>query len=265
MQHTSYWLVLTTSDVQALGVGDLRNRHKRRCLQSFDGLPKPRQKSCDHCVSSKLRCDLEVPSFSRCTTRKLRCHRPATLGAQTQDPSSSDQMYFPGPVLQEAMETPSGYLCIPQFTMSPSITATGATGYATTVPFANWEVALQPSASQAPLSSGTFPLDYQSNLMNFDYMDIPLLDLGYPLQWPVECPVALAQAALENESGVGTCADSSAPEIPDDVLYGTGPQYYAPFHHLQGNSFDGIFVTQNDGEDMWEPKFCGVPLCWSLC
>lgn len=41
--------------------------------------PVPRKKSCLHCRTAKARCDLSVPSCSRCTDRQLRCHYDAKV------------------------------------------------------------------------------------------------------------------------------------------------------------------------------------------
>lgn len=53
--------------------GDLRDRHKRRCAQTFTKPKRSKRRSCRACAVSKLGCDQEQPSCRRCLTRNISC------------------------------------------------------------------------------------------------------------------------------------------------------------------------------------------------
>lgn len=56
-----------------LSLGDLRDRHKRRCAKSATKVKVSKRKSCLACAQSKLGCDLGTPACSRCVSRGTSC------------------------------------------------------------------------------------------------------------------------------------------------------------------------------------------------
>ena len=58
-------------------VGDLRDRHKRRCAQSLNRPRVSKQKACLFCARSKLKCDLVTPTCGRCFGRGSVCEYPS--------------------------------------------------------------------------------------------------------------------------------------------------------------------------------------------
>ena len=56
-----------------LSLGDLRDRHKRRCARSATKVKVSKRKSCLACAQSKLGCDLDTPACSRCVGRGTNC------------------------------------------------------------------------------------------------------------------------------------------------------------------------------------------------
>ncbi|KAL8698652.1 MAG: hypothetical protein Q9201_006450 [Fulgogasparrea decipioides] len=57
-------------------IGDLRERHRRRCEKSFDKGRSHKKKSCNLCARSKVKCDLHVPACQRCMDRHTKCEYP---------------------------------------------------------------------------------------------------------------------------------------------------------------------------------------------
>lgn len=56
-----------------VSLGDLRDRHKRRCARSATKVKVSKRKSCLACAQSKLGCDLGTPACSRCVSRGTNC------------------------------------------------------------------------------------------------------------------------------------------------------------------------------------------------
>lgn len=56
-----------------MSLGDLRDRHKRRCARSATKVKVSKRKSCLACAQSKLGCDLGTPACSRCVSRGTNC------------------------------------------------------------------------------------------------------------------------------------------------------------------------------------------------
>ncbi|KAG5919847.1 hypothetical protein E4U42_006407 [Claviceps africana] len=55
------------------GTGDLRERHRRRCEKSIGKIIPTKKRSCERCISFKVKCDYEKPSCSRCLNRSVPC------------------------------------------------------------------------------------------------------------------------------------------------------------------------------------------------
>ncbi|TWU71265.1 hypothetical protein ED733_003135 [Metarhizium rileyi] len=53
--------------------GDLRERHRRRCEKSIGKIIPTKKRSCERCISFKVKCDYEKPSCSRCLNRSVPC------------------------------------------------------------------------------------------------------------------------------------------------------------------------------------------------
>ncbi|OAQ59104.1 fungal zn(2)-Cys(6) binuclear cluster domain-containing protein [Pochonia chlamydosporia 170] len=53
--------------------GDLRNRHRRRCEKSIGKIMPTKKRSCERCISFKVKCDHEKPSCGRCLGRSVPC------------------------------------------------------------------------------------------------------------------------------------------------------------------------------------------------
>lgn len=72
--------------------GDLRDRHKRRCARSSQKVKVSKRKSCFACAQSKLGCDLDTPSCSRCVGRGTHCEYavppPSALSSTAARPSN---------------------------------------------------------------------------------------------------------------------------------------------------------------------------------
>ncbi|KAG6018811.1 hypothetical protein E4U41_003558, partial [Claviceps citrina] len=52
---------------------DLRERHRRRCEKSVGKIIPTKKKSCERCISFKVKCDDAKPSCSRCLNRAVEC------------------------------------------------------------------------------------------------------------------------------------------------------------------------------------------------
>ncbi|KAG5920414.1 hypothetical protein E4U53_003929 [Claviceps sorghi] len=52
---------------------DLRERHRRRCEKSIGKIIPTKKRSCERCISFKVKCDYEKPSCSRCLNRSVPC------------------------------------------------------------------------------------------------------------------------------------------------------------------------------------------------
>ncbi|KAF2495607.1 hypothetical protein BU16DRAFT_510534 [Lophium mytilinum] len=63
-------------------------RHTKRCTPGPS--PSLRQKSCRWCTASKVRCDLQRPTCSRCLQRDLACEYVVPLTRNGRSPSASD-------------------------------------------------------------------------------------------------------------------------------------------------------------------------------
>jgi hypothetical protein len=69
----------STSDqelIKGRNLGDLRQRHRRRCEKSLKKSRAPKKKSCTSCARSKAKCDLIVPACKRCMDRHTTCTYP---------------------------------------------------------------------------------------------------------------------------------------------------------------------------------------------
>lgn len=70
--------------------GDLRDRHKRRCAQTFTKPKRSKRRSCRACAVSKLGCDQEQPSCRRCLTRNISCEYVGdTADAESTNPQKT--------------------------------------------------------------------------------------------------------------------------------------------------------------------------------
>lgn len=70
--------------------GDLRDRHKRRCAQTFTKPKRSKRRSCRACALSKLGCDQEQPSCRRCLTRNILCEYVGdAAGAESANPQKT--------------------------------------------------------------------------------------------------------------------------------------------------------------------------------
>ncbi|PYH49579.1 Zn(II)2Cys6 transcription factor domain-containing protein [Aspergillus saccharolyticus JOP 1030-1] len=58
--------------------GDLRDRHRRRCIKNIGQERQSKRKSCDACAQKKLRCSMTRPSCSRCLQSRRPCVFPAS-------------------------------------------------------------------------------------------------------------------------------------------------------------------------------------------
>lgn len=80
-------------------IGDLRDRHKRRCAQAMKRPRMSKQKSCLSCARSKLKCNQGTPSCERCLDRGIPCEyatNPTYPAHTSSEYQSSDR---------------SGYIC----------------------------------------------------------------------------------------------------------------------------------------------------------
>ncbi|KAI9819113.1 MAG: hypothetical protein M1827_007269 [Pycnora praestabilis] len=68
---------------------DLRDRHKRRCVQSANRPRASKQKSCLPCARSKLKCNLDTPSCLRCLDRNIPCEYPAQISNAIRRPTTN--------------------------------------------------------------------------------------------------------------------------------------------------------------------------------
>ncbi|KAJ5759695.1 fungal zn(2)-Cys(6) binuclear cluster domain-containing protein [Penicillium odoratum] len=55
-------------------LGDLKERHRRRCEKSINKVPTTRKRSCQSCIASKVNAvTLTHTAGSRCRNRQIRC------------------------------------------------------------------------------------------------------------------------------------------------------------------------------------------------
>ncbi|KAL8941764.1 MAG: hypothetical protein Q9216_002049 [Gyalolechia sp. 2 TL-2023] len=62
-------------------LGDLRERHRRRCEKALDKVRSHKRKSCNLCARSKVKCDLQIPACQRCKDRHSDCEYPLDSSA----------------------------------------------------------------------------------------------------------------------------------------------------------------------------------------
>ncbi|GKZ48652.1 hypothetical protein AbraIFM66951_000736 [Aspergillus brasiliensis] len=70
-------------------IGDLRDRHRRRCIKNIGQERQSKRKSCDACAQKKLRCSMTRPSCSRCLQSRRPCVYPQS-SVPVQAPSLDD-------------------------------------------------------------------------------------------------------------------------------------------------------------------------------
>lgn len=70
-------------------IGDLRDRHRRRCIKNIGQERQSKRKSCDACAQKKLRCSMTRPSCSRCLQSRRPCVYPQS-SVPVQTPSLDD-------------------------------------------------------------------------------------------------------------------------------------------------------------------------------
>lgn len=79
-------------------IGDLRDRHRRRCAKTFGKQRASKRKSCETCAQKKLRCSLTRPACSRCVQMGTACHYPnrssASLIQRDQDTGPENVSYL---------------------------------------------------------------------------------------------------------------------------------------------------------------------------
>lgn len=90
--YLNSWSFYHLADLTYRLIGDLRDRHKRRCARSSQKVKVSKRKSCLACAQSKLGCDLDTPSCSRCVGRGTNCEYavppPSALSSVIPRPSS---------------------------------------------------------------------------------------------------------------------------------------------------------------------------------
>lgn len=76
-------------------IGDLRDRHRRRCIKTVGKGRLSKRRSCETCAQKKLRCSMTRPSCSRCLQLRIQCQYPqsavSVLQVTDQGQASSDQ------------------------------------------------------------------------------------------------------------------------------------------------------------------------------
>ncbi|KAI5291004.1 hypothetical protein KEM54_006719 [Ascosphaera aggregata] len=77
------------SDFRAC-IEELRDRHSKRCMRSFDKPRRSKQRSCARCARVKVKCSLDVPSCQRCLHRGLCCEYPLKFRLPLQTTIQSD-------------------------------------------------------------------------------------------------------------------------------------------------------------------------------
>lgn len=83
---------LAYHDSNPIILGDLRDRHKRRCIQSAGKVRLSKRKSCLACAQKKLRCTFDKPACTRCAEASITCEYPAKVIQQQShlsDPESA--------------------------------------------------------------------------------------------------------------------------------------------------------------------------------
>ncbi|KAG6079108.1 hypothetical protein E4U15_003984 [Claviceps sp. LM218 group G6] len=80
---------------------DLRERHRRRCQKALGKVIPTKKRSCERCISFKVKCDYKKPECTRCKNRSIGCVydlaprvkvplNPAFMGSTTAFSSSVD-------------------------------------------------------------------------------------------------------------------------------------------------------------------------------
>ncbi|KAJ5106939.1 hypothetical protein N7456_003614 [Penicillium angulare] len=68
---------------------DLKERHRRRCEKTINKAPATKKRSCQSCITSKVKCDCARPSCSRCLSRQTKCEYKLDAPTNLQQRSTS--------------------------------------------------------------------------------------------------------------------------------------------------------------------------------
>ena len=92
-------------------IGDLRDRHRRRCEKSIEKGQTPKKKSCQSCARSKVKCDLQIPACQRCLDRHTICEYPIDSStAALSQLSKHNQQNIEDPTISAQASIPESFM-----------------------------------------------------------------------------------------------------------------------------------------------------------
>ncbi|KAL8887732.1 MAG: hypothetical protein Q9215_004734 [Flavoplaca cf. flavocitrina] len=169
-------------------LGDLRERHRRRCEKSFDKGRSHKKKSCNLCARSKVKCDHALPACQRCIDRHTECEYPQNSTTAT-IPQWHESITASVPNLFDSYVTPDSAIANTQPQTAPDYIERAVADQEMNM---DWEVELH---------DGTVTDFWNSSAWNLTPMEMEALSTNTMIQGPSTANVLLPETVPRDAAG----------------------------------------------------------------